>query len=877
MSGSPYPGPKENYPQFNGSNYTYANSTITLAQADARYLQLTGGVERGAVVFQAGLSTPSISNGGFTFTMPASSGQLALTSQIPSTANFVTTNTNQTIVGNKTFSQASLLMTDGSAFAATFEVSPLAANYIYTFPAKTGTVAMLSDITGGGYARLDLAQNWTAAQTFDAGLNMNSLLFISPTGSFSIASPSASASLTYAGVSNVTLTLPAISDTLVSLNSSGTLANKTLTCSSTTFSDSGKLLQFRVDPANAAGTSGLNYKYNTSTGNLTHTFDLSGSSTNTTWIFNANGGSIPNKENTQVITGNWTFNSRLTSNFVGSNSISSAPFYVNPQSTALTSPFEYYWSYFAIPPTTGSTTADCSTVRIAGAPSGGGVNNALRVDAGDVRLASGRLISTALGSAASPAITVGANNGLYAPSSSQIALAANGALCLQSNNAQTQFLAAGSAASPCIYLNNDNTSGFYRVAANQIGISCSGTNVATFSSLGLTAALVNSGFTCSLPTLAANDTFMTLGTIQSISGQKTFTDTLLLNDPTITAATYLGNSLSDAVANVDDPVSTGTIAQLSFNYLGAKTVSATSATTYTNAATLHITNAPVASTNVTMTNRNAIQVDAGNIRMTNGRLLSTALGAAATPALAIGAALNDGIYSSAAGNINVTAGGTLRTTINSTNVLSTVRFQGPLGTTAACTFGVGAANTGMFGLSTTQIGFVAAGSNICSMTSTQVAFPVAGSATTPSVYLSTDTTTGLYRPAANQIGATVSGAAVLNVASTGLTVTGKTTTTTLQIGTGATIRSIQTGISSSITNIAAGAATGPQTVTFAAAFTNAPVVTATVRGDSGGAAQFALVTLQSVTTANFTYLVCNVSSGSTITAALDVHWTAIGQ
>jgi hypothetical protein len=78
----------------------------------------------------------------------------------------------------------------------------------------------------------------------------------------------------------------------------------------------------------------------------------------------------------------------------------------------------------------------------------------------------------------------------------------------------------------------------------------------------------------------------------------------------------------------------------------------------------------------------------------------------------------------------------------------------------------------------------------------------AGAVGTPSLYLSTDTTTGLYRIGANNDGFAVSGAKVLDIASTGLAVTGTlsasgatTLSTTLAV-TGATTLSSTLSVNS---------------------------------------------------------------------------------
>src|SRR5690606_28331429 len=109
---------------------------------------------------------------------------------------------------------------------------------------------------------------------------------------------------------------PSLAD-YVTLNTSQTVTgdkvfsgNLTVPASTTTLEEGGKLLQHRVDGTNAAGTNAINWQFSSSTGNLTHTF-ASAATTNRTYTFDANGGSIPNKTNTQSISGAWTFSNQL--------------------------------------------------------------------------------------------------------------------------------------------------------------------------------------------------------------------------------------------------------------------------------------------------------------------------------------------------------------------------------------------------------------------------------------------------------------------------------------------------------------------------------------------------------------------------------------
>ena len=321
-------------------------------------------------------------------------------------------------------------------------------------------------------------------------------------------------------------------------------------------------------------------------------------------------------------------------------------------------------------------------------------------------------------------------------------------------------------------------------------------------------------------------------TNQTISGTKSFTDPLRVVGSGSTTST--GGNLNVA------PASTA-LSGASNYFWNVFGLPPTSGSTTGSTATVVIEGAPV---NAGSTNNSALRVDSGNIRLTNGRLLSTALGTASAPALSIGASLNDGIYSSGAGNVNVSAGGTLRTTINSTNVLSTVRFQGPAGSLSGVTYGLNSANTGMYAPSANQVGLSANGTQTLVQTSTQTNFPVAGSVGTPSVYFSTDTTTGLYRPSANQISVGVSGALLMNISGSGVLMNnglqvqnGNLSTSGLQVGltVGSLFNQIQRGTGSISFSGATQYTQANTTVTFPTAFTGStPQVIVTVNNNSGG-------------------------------------------
>ena len=98
-----YEPPRVIISPFNPSVFTSNTDTLTVGEADLLFLRQAGDTASGRINFNAGLSTANIYNGAFTFSVPSSSGQLALVSQIPTNSSFVDLTTNQTVGGNKTF------------------------------------------------------------------------------------------------------------------------------------------------------------------------------------------------------------------------------------------------------------------------------------------------------------------------------------------------------------------------------------------------------------------------------------------------------------------------------------------------------------------------------------------------------------------------------------------------------------------------------------------------------------------------------------------------------------------------------------------------------------------------------------------------------
>lgn len=191
----------------------------------------------------------------------------------------------------------------------------------------------------------------------------------------------------------------------------------------------------------------------------------------------------------------------------------------------------------------------------------------------------------------------------------------------------------------------------------------------------------------------------------------------------------------------------------------------------------------------------------------------------------------------------------------------------------------------------------------------------AGAVNAPSLYMSTDTTSGLYRSAANEVATTISGTQRAKVNSTGLNITGtinassgtvslpaltlngetdtgfwrngtktwgfsqagsniltlnstgivcplKVTTEQLLVGSagGGTINNMRFGTASANVSFTAGQLQGPFDATFGTTFNSAPYVIASLRNAGGDPSQHVGMQVNTVSTTKFTWSLSNESA-----------------
>lgn len=474
---SNYPPPNSNYSLYNEANFSYANNALTLGEADARYLKLTGGIELGLVSFSAGLSTANIYNGGFTFTVPSSSGQLALVSQIPSLASYVDLTSPQTISGVKTFS----------------------ANPIISAISNTGTLTLpTSTDTLVGRATTDILTNKSLV---DASCFWVNSVDNTKKLAWSLGTQTASTTLTL--ISNQTtsqsLNIPNITatDTILTLGLTQTIT------ATKNFTGGSGIVTSGVYPRTSASnqqsstftTPAIQIGGNTNDGIYSSTTDVIDIGTQGTnyislqpqGIYRFVGGT-----NDPAI----VFNQRIQA-YNGANGATSPGIQIDNQNSGF---------YRVNQGTIGIGISGVATARWSSA----GLN-----------------IFGVAGTAGAPALVLAndTTSGIYRPAANQIGISCSGSqvsnwsstgLAITGGLSTTTTInsAAGTVGNPAIYFSTDTTSGLYRPAANQIGISISGSQVGNWTSTGL--SITGTLNTTSLITSNAQNAGIIYGGTQSI-------------------------------------------------------------------------------------------------------------------------------------------------------------------------------------------------------------------------------------------------------------------------------------------------------------------------------------------------------------------------
>jgi hypothetical protein len=125
-------------------------------------------------------------------------------------------------------------------------------------------------------------------------------------------------------------------------------------------------------------------------------------------------------------------------------------------------------------------------------------------------------------------------------------------------------------------------------------------------------------------------------------------------------------------------------------------------------------------------------------------------GTAGTPGLRFNSDTNTGLYRIGADNVGFSLGGTLRWDIDTTDIVSTLPLRGPSGSASSPTFSFsGDSNTGVYLSGTDQVGLSAGGTVRLSVDPTDVTSTLpyigpVGSASAPTYSFSGDTDTGFY-------------------------------------------------------------------------------------------------------------------------------------
>lgn len=197
-----------------------------------------------------------------------------------------------------------------------------------------------------------------------------------------------------------------------------------------------------------------------------------------------------------------------------------------------------------------------------------------------------------------------------------------------------------------------------------------------------------------------------------------------------------------------------------------------------------------------------LDISATGLGVTGGVTASTIIGsgdgAVGAPAFYFTGDTNTGIYRIGADNIGITCNGAKVLDIGTTGLGVTGVIKNGDGAVGAASYSFSSdTNTGIYRIGADNIGVACNGAKVLDVATTGLG--VTGSITastiigsgdgavgTPAFYFTGDTNTGIYRIGADNIGVACNGAKVLDVTTTGLAITGDMTTTD-NVGVGSTV------------------------------------------------------------------------------------------
>jgi len=365
-------------------------------------------------------------------------------------------------------------------------------------------------------------------------------------------------------------------------------------------------------------------------------------------------------------------------------------------------------------------------------------------------------------SAPSHSFSTDTNTGMYSASADVIGFAANGNNRFNISNTYIEgnvpFIGqAGSAAAPTYSFTADLNTGIYSAGADSLGLSTGGT---------LRLTLGTATFDSNLPIRITGTTnYLTINTTDNnyrlTDGGSDVAQALQIASNTVSAG-FSALGLDYAGAATDMGLN-GNIFNTSSRYIRAASIvwnvstgsGASSRTAGSEIGNMVFYVKPSSSAIV-----EAARVFAGS---SSAAQFGFAAGTAALPSICFTTNPTTGFYRSASDTIGLTTSGTLRVSVDTASLTSTLPFLGPAGSAGSPAYSFsGDSNTGIYNSTTDTITFSTNGTgrvsiNTANLISDLPIIAPAGSNSAPSYTFNSDTNTGFYSYGADQIGMTCGG------------------------------------------------------------------------------------------------------------------------